>query len=70
LNGVNPNGTWSLYFADTIAGGGNATLQGWSLDITSVPEPTNVALGMLAGTFFAGLITRRFKGAAIKQPLV
>ena len=49
FNGGNPNGAWTLYFADTIAGGGNATLNGWSLDITAVPEPVNVALAVFAG---------------------
>lgn len=49
FNGGNPNGSWMLYFADTIAGGGDATLNGWSLDITAVPEPVNVALGIFGG---------------------
>ncbi len=51
FNGGNPNGSWTLYFADTIAGGGNATLNGWSLDITPVPEPVNVALAVFGGLF-------------------
>jgi hypothetical protein len=42
------NGNWSLYFADVVNGGGNATLHGWSLDIgtgiTPVPEPVTLAL--------------------------
>ncbi len=49
FNGQNPNGTWSLFFADLSGGGGQATLNGWSLDITAVPEPVNVALGVFAG---------------------
>ena len=44
--GANPNGTWTLFFADVTAGGGNATLNGWSLDITAVPEPVNMAAGV------------------------
>ena len=28
--------------------GGNTTLEGWSLDISAVPEPVNVALGVFA----------------------
>ena len=63
FNGVNPNGSWTLYFSDTIAGGGNATLNGWSLDITAVPEPVNVALGMFGGLFavmgLVNLVRRR-----------
>ena len=42
--GSNPNDTWTLFFADTSAGG-TTTLNGWSLGITAVPEPVNVALG-------------------------
>lgn len=39
----NPNGMWMLFVADLSGGGGQAVLQGWSLDITAVPEPANVA---------------------------
>lgn len=66
LNGINPNGSWTLYFSDTIAGGGDANLLGWSLDITAVPEPVNVALGVFGGLFtVTGLvkIVRRRKMA-------
>ena len=48
FNGVDPNGTWTLFFADQ-AGGNTSTLNGWSLDITAVPEPVNVALGIFGG---------------------
>ena len=51
FNGGNPNGSWTLYFGDTIAGGGDATLNGWNLDITAVPEPINVALGIFGAYF-------------------
>ena len=44
FNGVDPNGTWTLFFAD-MSGGNTSMLNGWSLDITAVPEPVNVALG-------------------------
>jgi subtilisin-like proprotein convertase family protein len=44
----NPNGTWTLFFAD-LSAGGVSTLQGWSLDITAVPEPVNVALAIFGG---------------------
>ena len=54
FNGDNPNGNWTLYFADTIAGGGNATLNGWSLDITAVPEPMNAALAIFLILFAGG----------------
>ena len=51
FDGANPNGTWTLFFADLSGGGGTSTLQGWSLNITAVPEPVNVAL-----VFFGGLL--------------
>jgi hypothetical protein len=56
--GVNPNGTWTLFFADVSAGGGTSTLNGWSLDITAVPEPVNVALGIFAGVFLVVIVAR------------
>ncbi|PWU13391.1 MAG: hypothetical protein C5B50_19470 [Verrucomicrobia bacterium] len=43
FNGLNPNGTWTIFFADESAGE-QSTLVGWSLDITNVPELANVAL--------------------------
>ena len=53
LNG-DPSGTWTLFFAD-LSPGAVSTLNGWSLDITTVPEPVNVALGWFGAVllFFA-----------------
>ena len=45
------DGTWTLYFADEVAGGGQATLNDWSLNITAVPEPTNLALIIFVVSF-------------------
>lgn len=51
--GTDPNGSWTLFFADA-SGGSTGTLDSWSVDITAVPEPVNLALGLfvllLAGT--------------------
>jgi hypothetical protein len=47
---ADPNGSWALFFADRAAVS-TATLTGWSLEITAVPEPVNVALGGFAGVF-------------------
>ena len=55
---MNPNGRWTLFFADVVAGGGKSSLSGWSLDITAVPEPVNMALGLF-GVLFAGAIAVR-----------
>lgn len=57
FGGVNPNGTWTLFIADVVAGGGNATLNGWSLNIAAVPEPTTWAL--LGGGFLILATSRR-----------
>jgi len=50
FNGSVANGNWTLFFADMTPGGGQAQLHGWSLDITAVPEPVNVALGIFGGS--------------------
>jgi hypothetical protein len=42
-----------LYFADEVAGGGQAILNGWSLNITAVPEPANLALGLFVAMLLA-----------------
>ena len=51
FNTMNPNGAWTLFISDMAGGGGasSSTLVGWSLDVTAVPEPVNVALGIFAG---------------------
>ena len=52
FNGLNPNNTWTLFFADTV-NGDQTTVNGWSLDITAVPEPVNVALGLFVAMLLA-----------------
>jgi len=49
FGGMNANGTWSLFLADMVSGG-DITLNSWSLDVelSGVPEPTNVALAVFA----------------------
>jgi hypothetical protein len=48
FNGLNPNGSWTLFFADMSAGD-QSTVTSWSLEITAVPEPASLALGLFAG---------------------
>ena len=56
FTGVNPNGNWTLFFADTVPGD-TTTLKGWSLDITAVPEPVTTALAVFGGVMMVtGLI--------------
>ena len=47
-----PSGNWTLFFAD-VSGGGVSTLNGFSVDITAVPEPINTALGIFLGLWGA-----------------
>ena len=61
FDGLSPNGTWTLFFADRAAGG-QSTLVSWSLDITPVPERVNVALACFGGLFILiKLIHLRFR---------
>ena len=48
FNGPNAGGDWTLVFADVSAGGGLSVVESWGLDIEAVPEPANVALGIMA----------------------
>jgi subtilisin-like proprotein convertase family protein len=54
--GANPNGTWVLFLADT-AGGNGAQVDKWTLNLTTVPEPSAWALMLVAGVVFF-----RFRG--------
>jgi hypothetical protein len=56
-NGLNPNGTWTLFIAD-LSAGAQSQLVSWELDITAVPEPVNVALGIFAGVFLVVTLAR------------
>jgi subtilisin-like proprotein convertase family protein len=49
MGGSVADGSWKLFFADEVNGGGTSTLTSWTLDIEAVPEPVNVALGIFAG---------------------
>jgi subtilisin-like proprotein convertase family protein len=63
FNGSTANGTWTLFLADETGGGGQAILNGWSLNITAVPEPANIAL-LIFGMGFVGFgITRYFRNS-------
>jgi subtilisin-like proprotein convertase family protein len=47
FNGQNPNGDWTLYLRD-VSPGSISTLNSWTVDVSAVPEPVNVALGVFA----------------------
>ena len=63
FDGYNPNGTWTLFFADQNTGD-QSTLVSWSLDIDAVPEPVAVALGIFGVVFALGrlVVWRRSRG--------
>jgi len=59
FNGIDANGTWSLFVRDDEGVDIGSIANGWSLEIvTAVPEPGSL---MLLSLGFAGLAARRFK---------
>ena len=56
FNGLSPDGTWTLFLADVVSGGSQPQVISYGLEITTVPEPVNMALGIFAGLLIvAGL---------------
>jgi subtilisin-like proprotein convertase family protein len=60
FNGSMADGTWTLFFADTMTGGGQAQLTDWSLDITAVPEPVNMALAIFGVSLVGAVGVQRY----------
>jgi hypothetical protein len=54
FNGSNPNGTWTLYIQDD-RDDDSGVLSGWSLTVTTVPEPSTAMLLLLG---IGGLVWR------------
>lgn len=65
--GLNPNSTWSLFIADTSAGGISA-VQSWGLqlDIVAVPEVETWVAAALAGMFGAFWLNRQIMSGVKK----
>jgi subtilisin-like proprotein convertase family protein len=61
FDGINPNGQWTLFFADLSSGGPQTRVQAWDLQVTAVPEPVNMALGIFGGVFVIGAVWKRFR---------
>jgi hypothetical protein len=51
FNTLDPNSIWALNLWDTGTSGIQNSLVSWSLTVTAVPEPVNVAMGVFAGLF-------------------
>ena len=62
FTGMNPNGDWTLFVADQGAGD-TATLTGWTLSITAVPEPSAAVLALLSGAMLLRRSRARGRGA-------
>jgi subtilisin-like proprotein convertase family protein len=58
FNDMDPNGDWTLFIADQGAGE-TATLTGWTVSISAVPEPSVAMLGGLVTL----LVLRRRRGS-------
>jgi len=54
------NGAWTLFVADVVGGGGNATLNSWTLALAVVPEPVELSLGIFAGMLLAYVGVKRY----------
>jgi subtilisin-like proprotein convertase family protein len=46
FTGLDPNGTWALFFADQSPGA-VSTLDSWTLAITAIPEPSQALLALV-----------------------
>jgi hypothetical protein len=70
FKGLDPEGTWTLFVADLVDGGGEAKVLSWGLDIeaTQVPEPaTNVLLALGLGLIFLRCSARRASPSALRR---
>jgi hypothetical protein len=55
FNGLNPNGTWTLFIAD-VSGGDVTTVTSWGLDIAAVPEPRSIIEAGVAALFLGVMV--------------
>ena len=69
FNGMDPNGLWTLFVAD-VSPGGEASLLGWGLELTAVPEPSSAILtgfSILAGLLCVARHRTRCAWFKVKQ---
>ena len=58
LAGYDPNTEWTLDLFDGRDAGPENALLSWQVQVTSVPEPSTVTLGLLGGAFLVGSCCR------------
>lgn len=69
FNGLNANGSWTLFIADMSGGGGLTQITSWGLDIVPTPEPASLVEGAVALLFLGCVVSvYRLKGPK-DQPL-
>ena len=65
FSGLEANNNWGLVLWDNSASGIENKLTGYSLSLTAVPEPINLALGVFGG-LFAGVVAVRRLWARVR----
>ena len=65
FNRTDPNGAWTLFFADQSPGD-TSTLNGFNLEIKAVPEPVNLALAAFGVVLAAVGFVRWFLRAGLR----
>jgi len=70
LNNSDPNGAWTLFFAD-LSPGDTSTLNSFNVNITTsaVPEPVNVALGIFGGVWGVAAFRKKMKCGKLKSEM-
>jgi subtilisin-like proprotein convertase family protein len=68
FNGVSANGDWTLFIAD-VSSGGVSQLNSWGLEITAVPEVTDLALPIFAAIFIGGQIALKVRARRLKRTM-
>lgn len=64
FNGMNPNGTWTLFLAD-LSAGSQSTLVSWGLNISVVPEPATWAMIIFGSVVVGCSLARRLRRKAV-----
>ncbi len=67
FNGVDPNGTWSLYVMDTVAPDGGS-ISGWSLSITDSTVPPTFTSGAPASGLVGTAYSHTFTASGTPAP--